>query len=532
MKSGKYWQSRFNQIEQASHDDAAACLQNIEKKYRRAQLQIETQILSWYQRFADNNEINLVDARKLLNAGELEEFRWTVQEYIRYGEENAVDGQWTKQLENASSRHHISRLEALKTQLQQQIETLHGGTLKGLTDTVTDIYKNGFYKTAFEIQKGAGVGWSLDKLDQRLIDKVINNPWSKSGDSFSSTLWKNKQKLLSEMDTELTQGIILGKDPQKIIDAMSKKLNTSKSVTGRLVMTESAFFSQQAQHDCFKDLDVEKYEIVATLDSRTSEICRGMDGKVFKMSEWEVGVTAPPFHPWCRTTTVPHFDDEFDLGERAARNEDGEVYYVPADMTYKEWQKSFVDGGLDIKFKTKPESHISSGQRLKDMKTVSAAFDELPDKVKKAFADCTFEFGYDGSACDILHRVIRVGVGAEREEIFHEVGHLIEHYILKPSDVEEYKKYLVAGLKADDIITKTYYNSVGHGMTVMLLNGDCFESEYQSRLYVSDPVKALNSDGTINIDVLRETISEAFRKYMNGEGVSDRVKQLIEGVIL
>ena len=63
------------------------------------------------------------------------------------------------------------------------------------------------------------------------------------------------------------------------------------------------------------------------------------------MSEFEVGVTAPPFHPNCRGCTCPYFDDEFDsVGERAARGEDGETYYVPADTTYGEWKKSFVDG--------------------------------------------------------------------------------------------------------------------------------------------------------------------------------------------
>ncbi len=108
-------------------------------------------------------------------------------------------------------------------------------------------------------------------------------------------------------------------------------------------MTEEAFFSSAAQKDCFKELDVEQFEIVATLDSHTSDICQEMDGKHFPMSQWEVGVTAPPFHVWCRLTTVLFFDDEFDsVGERAARGADGKTYFVPADMTYKEWEKVFV----------------------------------------------------------------------------------------------------------------------------------------------------------------------------------------------
>ena len=134
--------------------------------------------------------------------------------------------------------------------------------------------------------------------------------------------------------------------PQKAIDAITKKMNASKHNAGRLVMTEEAYFSSAAQKECFNELGVEEYEIVATLDSHTSDICQSLDGQVFPMKDFEPGVTAPPFHVYCRSTTVPHFDEDFgQAGERAARGEDGKTYYVPADMTYEEWRKGFVDGG-------------------------------------------------------------------------------------------------------------------------------------------------------------------------------------------
>ncbi len=59
------------------------------------------------------------------------------------------------------------------------------------------------------------------------------------------------------------------------------------------------------------------------------------------------GVTAPPFHVNCRSCTAPIFDDEFANDEqRAARDEDGDTYYVSADMTYKEWKKKYVKSEL------------------------------------------------------------------------------------------------------------------------------------------------------------------------------------------
>ena len=59
------------------------------------------------------------------------------------------------------------------------------------------------------------------------------------------------------------------------------------------------------------------------------------------MSQYEAGVTAPPFHVYCRTTTVPYFEDDIEtIGKRAARGKDGKTYYVPANMTYREWEKT------------------------------------------------------------------------------------------------------------------------------------------------------------------------------------------------
>jgi SPP1 gp7 family putative phage head morphogenesis protein len=48
---------------------------------------------------------------------------------------------------------------------------------------------------------------------------------------------------------------------------------------------------------------------VAARDGHTCELCQPMDGKVFKLSERMVGVTAPPIHPNCRCATVPWYDD-------------------------------------------------------------------------------------------------------------------------------------------------------------------------------------------------------------------------------
>ena len=171
---------------------------------------------------------------------------------------------------------------------------------------------------------------------------MLSRPWATNGRTFSDRIWSNRSALVNVVQTELTQAIIRGDNPSKIADVLAKRFNTSKNNAGRLAMTESAYISQTAQKDCFVALDVEKYEIVEALDSTSCELCQSLDGTVLPMKEFEPGVTAPPFHPWCRGCTAPWFPD--DPGQRVARGEDGELYYVPSNMSYSEWKKKFVDG--------------------------------------------------------------------------------------------------------------------------------------------------------------------------------------------
>lgn len=347
MKNSEYWKLRFEQLEQAQNGQGAAAFAEIEKQYKEAQKQIEGQIARWYQRFADNNGITLAQARQYLKGAALKEFQWDVQDYIKYGQDNALMGGWMKELENASAKYHISKLEALKIQTQQSLEVMFSKQMGTVTGAMGDIFESGYYHTAYELQKGFNIGWDIAGLDQSQIEKVLSKPWAVDGKNFSERIWTNKEKLISELHGELTQNIMLGADPQKAIDSLAKKMNTSKQNAGRLIMTEEAYFSSAAQRDCFNDLDVEQYEIVATLDSHTSDICRSLDGQHFPMKDFELGVTAPPFHVYCRSTTVPYFDENFgDIGERAARDEEtGKTYYVPDDMKYQDWKQTFVDGG-------------------------------------------------------------------------------------------------------------------------------------------------------------------------------------------
>lgn len=344
MRNADYWRGRFSILEDSAHREAQKTIQDMEELYLDAQRSVQKEIESWYARFAVNNQISLTDARKWLTAGQLEEFHWSVEQYIKIGEQAGLDAAWLKKLENASARFHISRLEAVQTGIQQQLELLYGNQVDSLDALLKKVVGNGYTHTAFEVQKGVGLGWDITGLDQKKLETLLSKPWTTDGRTFSDRIWFKKQELVDSLQKELVQGLLRGDSPQKITDAIQKKFKVSRYQAARLVNTETSYFNALAAKETYKELGVKNVEILETLDSITCAFCASMDRKVVPMSEFQPGVTVPPFHPHCRGTTVPAIDEKY-MGERAARDQDGKVYYVPGNMSYSEWKKTFVDNG-------------------------------------------------------------------------------------------------------------------------------------------------------------------------------------------
>ena len=317
MPEQDYWKERFEALNESLLKEGMDFYDEAEILFRRAQSSIDKDIAAWYQRFADNNQITLQEAQKWLRGSELEEFKWTVEDYIRRGRENGISADWAKQLENASARFHISRLEALKIQMRQHLEELYGNYLDGLDRTMRGVYEDAYYKTAYTMQEGYHTGFEVASLAKSEIDAVMRKPWAADGSNFSDRIWKDKAKLLSSMETELTQGLIRGDPQDRIVKKLAERMGVSRSNAARLVATESAFFASKGELDNMKELGVENYQFLATLDRRTSDICRSMDMKIIPMKDFQPGVTAPPLHCWCRSCTVPYMGENAE-GLRAA----------------------------------------------------------------------------------------------------------------------------------------------------------------------------------------------------------------------
>ena len=516
-KTSAYWKKRFLDIEAASNAYGQDTFRQIEPAFDSAQKRIQAEIEKWYGRYARNNGVTMQEARRQLSTTELKEFRWDVKEYIKHGRQNALNQQWMKELENASARVHVSRLEALKIRTQHAAEVAFGNEIDCIDAMARKVFTEDYYHTIFEIQKGFEIGWEIGQIDTRKLETLISKPWAADGRNFSERVWGQRTALVNELHNQLTRTCILGKAPDDAINAIAKKFKTTKNQAGRLVMTEQAYFHSVAQKEAFNDLDVEEFEVVATLDSHTSDICQDMDGQHFPMKDYQPGVTAPPFHVWCRSVTVPYFEDNF-TGERAARDsKTKKTYYVPDNLTYKEWKKAFVDGDI---------SNLKPVDEVKSL--------DLKDKIQKVKDDIAANGGIITEAhIKEAGKAVQDELTTARNPLKNKLDELKAEY--NASDIK--KQIDIAKQKRDNLRDK--YRSMNYldpDKEAVLKEWEKSKVEYNN-VYLSDEArtyrekigeaqKAYEGTWEFNADELKEKLGQ-FRTM--GVGSHDLKKEHYSG---
>ncbi len=178
----------------------------------------------------------------------------------------------------------------------------------------------------------------------------LKSNWLSDGSNFSSIIWKNKEKLLNEMQKTITVGVITGKTPYDLSKDFARVMKVDRNRATVLLQTETARVRSMAEIESYKQMGVSKYQIIATLDDRTSDICQSMDMKVFDTKEYEVGVTAPPYHPSCRSVKAPYYEDNLiTQGGRIARDPETGKQYTVGNISYSEWVEKYVKNPEQLK---------------------------------------------------------------------------------------------------------------------------------------------------------------------------------------
>lgn len=340
-----YWEKRFERLKQQQMGKAETVTAAMRREYMKALTALRKEVLDWYYRYAKENEISLADARKELDARELKAFRLTLKEYIKLAKKKDLPQKYIKMLDKASIRTRLDRNQELYIKTSRYVEELAKSQNLSMRSLLSEVYEDSVYKTAYEAQKLKGKFSTFKEVAKQDIETAVSKPWASDGKDFSGRIWDNKTQLMNTLQTEMTRSFMIGEGVAPLINRIQKRFNVSFSNARRLVETETAYVQEKAMLDTYDALDVEQYQILAVLDLKTSDICRHLDKKVFDREDAKPGITMPPFHCYCRSTTIPCIEGITDSQEvtRAARDlSTGKTVFVEGDLNYEEWYNKYV----------------------------------------------------------------------------------------------------------------------------------------------------------------------------------------------
>ena len=301
-KIDEYWTERALQQEQNAQIVADRYMAQISQSLADYKHQLVSEIEKFYARYAVDNKMTHAEAKQYLTDKERREFKHVTLERFR---EMALNPDTpTPLLDALGYRHRISRKEALLAEIERLTAELYGKP-EGIHDKVTEALSDVYIKGKIHQAKNLAHFGIIEKpiLGVDAVKHKMASNWS--GKTFSTNVWGHDAAVYKSISDTINKGLTGGWSVDRMARALSERTGVAYHRADTLVRTETTFYNNLATLDTIKELGGDHYEIVAVLDSRTSEICRLENHEVHSVKEYEPGRTAPPFHVRCRSTIRP-----------------------------------------------------------------------------------------------------------------------------------------------------------------------------------------------------------------------------------
>lgn len=349
MKKKTYWQKRSEDRLLDLLTDSDSVVLKLGRYYDKASKDIDKSIKSLYGQFMSENELDSKKALELIKGDEFRLWRMTMEEYlsqIKATQDKAL----LLELNTLAMRSRINRLEALQAEILAQSAIIASKEEEVIGSFLSDSIEDTYYKNVYDEYKDENPE-VLDLMDRHKVGisrnqvkKVLELPWS--GANYSQNIWINSYFIAKRAQAMVAKNIVAGRSIENLSRDFAKIYGKQYySNAKRLIRTETAYVKGQADVLTYKKIKVEEYELLATLDNRTSSICQEKDGQHFPVDKIQVGINYPPFHPNCRTTTIKYREDYGDR-TRIAKDKDGRNVKVPLGMKYEGWKK-YISGKFD-----------------------------------------------------------------------------------------------------------------------------------------------------------------------------------------
>ncbi|WP_443624559.1 minor capsid protein [Catenibacterium sp.] len=341
IKNIKYWEMREARNMYKDMQLAEDCAKELSVIYSKAAIYTAKQIEGIFNRFASKHHLTRDEAINLLSEADSRNFEKLLEVYKN--KTGAQKREALAELEAPAYKNRMKRLDDIDKSINRLINAVASKERDAIDKTMRKVYESSYHHAVYEAARMSGLDLQTGPIDEGALETILKKKWS--GQNYSERVWNNTQKVADALKEEFMIGALTGKTEKEMTDSINEQFLSGRNKARRLVRTESSYIHNEAHFQAYKDYGIEEYRFVATLDLRTSQICRERDGSVYRVNDKKIGVNAPPMHPWCRSTTIMNLDDETMHNlERFARDPvTGERMKVPADETYKEWYQRMVE---------------------------------------------------------------------------------------------------------------------------------------------------------------------------------------------
>lgn len=309
MTSKDYWAQR--EAEQLKHNitDEAEYDREIKRIYQNMLDACQKEIDSFYAKYASAEGITIAEAKKRVSQHDVKAFERKAAKYVK---DKDFSKKANEELRLYNATMKINRLEMLKANIgletiagHDELEKFMAGILKGRTED--------------ELKRQAGILGKTVRNNAAKADAIVNGSFH-SG-TFSDRIWQYQDLMRQDLGRLLQQGLIQGKGARAIAKDLKKYWFGNDPKTGggakycmeRLMRTELARVQTEAQKQSFIRNGFDMYQFICNHHSSrsgTCDICKGLDGKHFKVADMMPGENAPPMHPHCRCSTAAWEDSE------------------------------------------------------------------------------------------------------------------------------------------------------------------------------------------------------------------------------
>ena len=496
QSSEDYWRERETRQRAANIHDEARYAARIDDIFQSTQDNIQQEIESFYQRYADKEEIDIAEARRRVSKIDMEKYERLAAQYVKAAHEGGREAAFSDianeqmRLYNATMR--INRLEMLKARCG--IRAMEGYRLAD--QLINEALEERTYSEYYRL---AGILGNTVQFNENLVRSIVNASYQNA--TWSQRLWNNQALLSERIGAQIAQGILTGKGSDVLARNVQKLTGQSAYNCQRLMRTELRRVQTAAAEQSMLDNGVTEYKFLVANGINPCDECLALDGKVFKISEMSVGKNAPPKHPLCHCCTCPAIDEE-----KWQRWLDG-----PAQAGVP-WAE-FENGENIAQYLVR--SHNPGDNITKERLNITKAISGCPKKVQDAINAGTQIIVGNGSESgyDYQNDILYIAKGSTPEEVAHEIGHLIDKKLVSKQDRDRLVKEAVNGCTIIDVYYEPFYDNLGNKKDVLCVHSSKLISIYQGRTYVENEAAAFNKDHSIKIEPMKEFVAEIFREY-------------------